>query len=58
MPGDAAARLADQHAPDMVVIALHRDHLFHHRTARRRQHAAHDDVADLTLGMTADDTDA
>ena len=29
--GDAAARLADQQPADVVVIALHRDHLVEHR---------------------------
>lgn len=56
VPRDAAAWLADQHPSDMVVIALHRDHLVHHRAARRRKNAAHDNIADFTFGMTADNT--
>ena len=49
------ARLADQHAADVVVVALER-HLFgHHRVAWRRQDSPGDHVALLALGVAADD---
>ena len=52
--GDAAARLAQQQAPQRVV-ARERLHLLEHGVARRRQHPADDDVADLSAGVAADD---
>ena len=52
---DAAARLAEQQAAQLVVVALHERHPFEHRGPGRRQHAADDDVAHLALGMAADD---
>src|SRR5439155_21491440 len=52
--GNAAARLAQQEAPQRVV-ARERPHLLEHGVARRRQHTADDDVADLTAGVAADD---
>ena len=55
MTGDAAPRLADQEAADMVVIALHVDHLLEHGAARRRQNATDDDVADLALGVASNE---
>ncbi len=55
MAGDAAARLADQEAANMVVVALHVAHFLEHGAARRRQHATDDDVADLALGMASNE---
>ncbi len=54
---DAAARLAEEEPPDIVVVARHRLHLVEHRGTRRRHDAAGDDIADLALGMAADDRD-
>ncbi len=53
----ASARLAEQHAPEPVLVALKRLHLLEHRRATWRQHAADDDISDLTAGVTADDGD-
>jgi hypothetical protein len=57
MAGDAAARLAEQQPAEVILVALHGAHLLEHRRARRRQYAAGDDIADLALGMAADDRD-
>ena len=53
----ASARLAEQHAPEPVALALELLHLLEHRRAAGRQHAADDDVSDLTAGVAADDGD-
>ena len=55
--GHAPARLAEQQPPEPVAVALERLHLLEHRRAAGRQHAADDDVSDLTAGVTADDGD-
>ena len=47
-------RLAQQQAPEGVVRPQ-RLHLLEDGRARRRQHAADDDIADLAPGMAADD---
>ena len=40
---------------DVVELTLKRQFLFHHRCARRRQHSASDDVADLPFRMRPHD---
>ncbi len=57
MAGDAAARLAQQQLAEGVALALERPHLLEHGRARRREHSADDDVADLAAGVAADDRD-
>ena len=57
MAGDAAPRLAQQELPQPVAFALQRLHLLEDRRARRRQHAADDDVPDLAARVAADDGD-
>ena len=53
---DAPARLAEEQPPERVVRAQ-RLHLLEDRRARRRQHAADDDVPDLAAGVAPDDGD-
>jgi hypothetical protein len=38
----------------MIEVTLHGPHPLEHRRARRRLKAADNDIADFTLGMTAD----
>jgi hypothetical protein len=54
MHRNAATRLAQQKTSQRVV-ARERLHLLEHGVAGRRQHAANDDVADLTAGVATDD---
>jgi hypothetical protein len=48
------AGLADEQAPNVVVIAFEGQLLGHHRVARRWKHAAGDHVALLTFRVAAD----
>ena len=55
MTRDAPSRLAEQHAPDTIVLPLHRAHLLGQRRACRWQHAPYDHVTDFAFGVAADD---
>jgi len=50
---DAAARVEQQHLAEVVGLRLEILHPLEHRLARRRQHAADDDTADLAFRMRA-----
>ena len=57
MPRYTAAWLTQEHAANVIVLALHRSHLLVKRRTGRRQHSADNDVAYLTFGMAAHDRD-
>jgi len=56
MPEDAAAGLV-QHEVSQGFVGCDEARLVPDRVAWRGCHAAHDDIADLALGLAADDLD-
>jgi hypothetical protein len=52
---DAAARLAQKKAANVIEVALHRAHALVHGGALRRQETADDDIADLPFRVAAND---